>query len=148
MHSPWPARAPLPRAPRAPAAPLPCSATACPARLSLACAPSASTPYAPHLRLLCTSGAPTSACRAPTCACCAPRAPSPVPCRRCSGCIAIHPCLSPLPSHNTVNCIAIQFSLLQPFCHNTLDCIAIQSKPTQQPLLQYTPVYCNPNSTL
>ena len=61
-------------------------------------------------------------------------------------CIAIQ--LQPLPSHNTVNCIVIQFSLLQPFCHNTLDCIAIQSKPTQQPLLQYTPVYCNTNSTL
>ena len=53
-----------------------------------------------------------------------------------------------VPCHNTSNCIAIQFSLLQPFFHNTLDCIEIQSKPTQQPLLQYTPVYCNPNSTL
>ena len=69
-----------------------------------------------------------------------------LPSRNTPQCIAIQ--LQPLPSHNTVNCIAIQFSLLQPFCHNTLDCIAIQSKPTHQPLLQYTPVYCNPNSTL
>ena len=108
---------PLPPAPRA--------AAACPARLRLACVPSASTPSAclrSPLAFCAPSSTPAQRQRAQPSAC--------SPCRCCSGCIAIQHCLCFLPSHNTVNCIAIQSSLLPAF------------------LPQYTRLYCDTVSAL
>ena len=52
-----------------------------------------------------------------------PARPAPALCRRCSGCIAIQPCLSPSPGHNTLRCIAIQCPTTSPSQVTIQNCI-------------------------
>ena len=163
MHSLWPARAPWSRsgrpaspAPRAPRTQQPSAPVACvsrelqrPAHLPPARpARSSLLPRAPPC--LCRARAPAARCLAPhaSSACaphspiCAPRAPSPASCRRCSGCIAIQPCLSPSSGHNTA--IVLRYSLSQPHALSSLqynNCIAIHF-PSLPAFLQYSLVNC------
>ena len=97
---------------RAQAAPRPCArglVAACPA----SCRGCLADRIAAHRRRVAAQRAPlrpsplcASACKPPPARlvphACAPLRPMPAPCRRCSGCIAIQPCLSPSPGHNTI----------------------------------------------
>ena len=97
--------------------------------VSRACAPSRRSPTRP---------APTRARPAPTRARCVPARPTLAPRRRCSGYIAIQPCLSPSPGHNTLRCIAIQCPTASPSLVTIQNCIVTHfpSKPASSIAIQ------------